>query len=168
MARAMKWASEQSEEATASDIYDYLEEDADARDPDGIRDDLERWSAALKNRLAQGLEGAAYVVQSAVEGSNGFETWRRVVKKYDPKTPTRAMQLMVRVMVPGKLKKNEDVGTAIARWESKLVALERDYRERVSERMKVGILISMVPDDLQEMLLQQAEHFTEYKVAREK
>ena len=102
------------------------------------------------------------------KGAMASRRGRRVIKKYDPKTPTRAMQLMVRVMVPGKLKKNEDVGTAIARWESKLVALERDYRERVSERMKVGILISMVPDDLQEMLLQQAEHFTEYKVAREK
>lgn len=168
MARAMRWAAEQTDEATTRDLHAYLHEDSDARDPDGVREDLERWSAALKNRLVQGLEGSAYVVQSAVEGSNGFETWRRIVRKYDPKTPTRAMQLMVRVMVPGKLKKNEDIGTAIARWEAKLVSLERDYRERVSERMKIGILISMVPDDLQEMLLQQAEHFTEYRIAREK
>lgn len=168
MARAMRWAAEQVTEATLDDIQAYLEEGGEERDPENVQDDLERWSAALKNRLVQGLEGAAYVVQSAVEGSNGFETWRRIVRKYDPKTPTRAMQLMVRVMVPGKLRKNEDIGTAIARWEAKLVALERDYQERVSERMRIGILISMVPDDLQEMLLQQAEHFTEYRLAREK
>lgn len=66
------------------------------------------------------------------------------------------------------MRKNEDIGAAIARWEAKPVALERDYQEKVSERMRIGILISMVPDDLQEMLLQQEEHFTEYRVAREK
>lgn len=92
MARAMKWVAEQPIETTLKEVGEV--------DPDGVQDDLERWSAALKNRLVRGLEGAAYVVQSAVAESNGFETWRRIVRKYDPKTPTRAMQLMVRVMVP--------------------------------------------------------------------
>ena len=166
LVRAMRWAAMQDDEVTEEETAQYLESELDAGE--GVATNIQKWSAALKNRLVQLLDGPAFVVQNAAGDGRGFETWRRIVKKYDPKTPTRGMQLMVRVMVPGKLKKGEDVGTAIARWEGRLCALERDYGERVSERMRIGILISMVPDDLQEMLLQQAEMFQEYKMARDK
>ena len=165
MSRAMRWAAEQ--ESEIDDCAIVTSQGGDADDPD-VMTEVRKWSAALKNRLVQILDKGAWVVQKTVPGDNGFETWRRLVRKYDPKTPTRGMQLMVRVMVPGRLKKGDDVGTAIARWEGRLVTLERDYNEKISERMRIGILISMLGDDLQEMLLQQAECFTEYRVARDK
>ena len=108
---ALKWVAIQEDVVKVEDVVDYLT--ANEQDPDEVIDKIHNINQALKNRLVQGLDGPAFVVQGAVEGE-GFETWRRVVRKYDPKTPTRGMQLMVRVMVPGRLKKGEDVGTAIA------------------------------------------------------
>ena len=75
---------------------------------------------------------------------------------------------MVKTMVPGKLKKNEDFNVAISRWEARVNTLARDYNEKISEMMKIGILISMVPDDLQEMLLQQADNLKDYRAAKYK
>lgn len=47
-----------------------------------------------------------------------------------------------------------------------LASPEGDYRERVSERMLIGISVSMVPDDLQDIKLQQVEHFTDCRVSQ--
>lgn len=54
MARAMRWAAEQVTKATLGDIQAYFEEGSEERDPENAQDDLERWSAALKNPLVQG------------------------------------------------------------------------------------------------------------------
>ena len=75
---------------------------------------------------------------------------------------------MAKVTNPGRIKKGQNIATHIARWETQVNHLERDYSEKVSERMRIGILISMVPEDLQEILLQQVDESTEYRTARDR
>ena len=103
-----------------------------------------------------------------VKGENGFEVWRLLNRRFCPNTPMRGLQLMMRVMAPGKIGKGNDIQMAINRWEANVSALERDYSEKVSDRMKIGIIIKMVPDDLQDAILQHADRLKEYRLVKEK
>ena len=46
-------------------------------------------------------------------------TWRcgGSTRGYNPRTPMRGLQLMLKVMVPGKVKKGQDTQTVINKWE---------------------------------------------------
>ena len=79
----------------------------------------------------------------------------------------RGLQLMLKVIVPGKIEKGQDIQTVVNRWEGWINTFERDYREKVSDMAKVGILISMVPDEPQDKILQHADRLKEYKLVRE-
>ena len=46
--------------------------------------------------------------------------------------------------------------------------LERDYKEKVSDMANLGVLISIAPDDLQDVILQHADRLKEYKLVKEK
>ena len=75
---------------------------------------------------------------------------------------------MLRVMVPGKIKKGQDFQTHVSKWEGWVNKLERDYKEKMSDMAKIGILISMAPDDLQDTILQHADRLKDYKLVKEK
>ena len=75
---------------------------------------------------------------------------------------------MLRLMVPGKIKKGQDFQTHVRKWEGWVNKLERDYNEKTSDMAKIGILISMAPDDPQDTILQHADRLEEYKLVREK
>ena len=75
---------------------------------------------------------------------------------------------MLRVMVPGKIKKGQDFQTHVSKWEGWVNKLERDYKEKTSDMAKIGILISMAPDDLQDTILQHADRLKEYKLVKDK
>jgi hypothetical protein len=126
------------------------------------------YSTMVYNRLITLLSGSALIIHQTVPDENGLEVWRLLSKRYNPTTPMRGIQLMLRVMNPGKVPKGQDVQTFINRWEGYIASLERDYKEDVSDRMKIGILIRMVPDDLQDIILQHADRMQEYRLVKEK
>ena len=43
----------------------------------------------------------------------------------------------------------EEVATHIDKWEAKVLALSRDFSEKLSDKMRFAILISVLPSDLQ-------------------
>ena len=127
-----------------------------------------KFSTTVYNRLVHHLHGPALVIHQMVKDENGFEVWRLLNKRFCPNTPMRGLQLMMRVMAPGKIVKGNDIQMYINRWEANVSALERDYNEKVSDRMKIGIIIKMVPDDLQDAILQHADRLKEYRLVKEK
>ena len=58
--------------------------------------------------------------------------------------------------------------TVINKWEGWVNTLDWDYDEKVSDMARIGVLISMVPDDLQDVILQHADRLKEYKLVKEK
>lgn len=99
---------------------------------------------------------------------NGAEAWRKLTKRYSPSTPLRAMQLMLQVVTPEKAKHVKDVPNLVERWETRVLALQRDFREKVSSRMKAAILLSMLPNDIRDALIQQADKYEDYVPTKEK
>ena len=153
---AMKWAETKHDEIDDAEVEVQIE------------DSPQEWNASLHNRLMQLTSGPAFTVHQAVIGENGLEVWRRLTRRYNPLTPMRGLQLMLRVMVPGKVKKGEDVQGFISKWEGLMNTLERDYGEQVSDMARIGILISMMPEDLQDTILQHADRLKEYRLVKEK
>ena len=45
--------------------------------------------------------------------------------------------------------------------------MEQDHQEVVSDMMKVGLFIHMMPDDLQDTMLQHADRLREYRLVKE-
>ena len=80
----------------------------------------------------------------------------------------RGMQLLLSTINLGKAKKLEDITGFIDKWETKVLALSRDFKETISDKMKATILISILPKDLQDTLVQHADKITDYKTTKDK
>ena len=56
----------------------------------------------------------------------------------------------------------------IERWETKILGLERDFNEELSERMKAGVPLNMVPGDIQTSLIQHSDKLENSKITEER
>ena len=122
----------------------------------------------IYNRLVLHLKGDAFTVHQGVAAENGLEVWRRLVQRFAPTSPMRGLQLMLRVVAPSPATGEDDVPVAIGRWERDVTALERDYKEVLSDRMRVGILVKMIPRDLQEAVILQFDNKQAYKTVKDR
>ena len=153
---ALKWAEGEENELTETDL--------DIK----FGDQGTEVAVTVYNRLIHHLSGPALEMHQTVLEENGLEAWRTLSKRYDPMTSMRGLQLMMKVMLPPKIGKNQDVQGMINRWEGYIHTLKRDFKEDVSDMMKIGILIHMMPDQLQDTILQAADRKAEYKHIKEK
>jgi len=165
-----------STRASSGEAYDILNwaeketaEISDFSEMDNLIDEdvAERLSGELFNVISTTVKGEPLQLLHNCD-FNGAEAWRRLSKRYSPSTPLRAMQLMIQVVNPGKSKNLKDIQSHIDRWEARVLALERDFKETVGSKMKAAILISMLPADLQNALIQQADKYEEYGPTKEK
>ena len=157
---ALKWAEEQTDEIDEEDIKTSCGEN----DGDGAR-----YSTAVYNRLIHHLKGPPLMIHQSIVRESGLETWRVLAKRYNPMTPMRGLQLMLKTMLPGKIKRGEGVQAKINQWEGLVNALQRDYKETVSVgHVENSILVHMMPEDLQDHVLQHADRLREYKLVKEK
>ena len=124
-------------------------------------------SAMLCNRLIHLLGGPALMFHQSVVLGSGLEAWRLLRKRYDPKTTLRNLQLWLKIMNPGKVKKSQDFLVQVNRWESWVNTLKRDYQQDVAETSRVGLLIMMAPDELQWTILEHADRLQNYVQVKE-
>ena len=74
---------------------------------------------------------------------------------------------MISVMVPPKIKDARELPNEIEKWESKVLNLKREYKEALSERMKVAAITSMCPNDVQDLIFQQGDKLDNYLNVRD-
>ena len=152
----LTWAEASEDEITITDVAQKL-------GADGVRR-----AALIYNRVdpAFGQRCAHYSsVGARRKWIRSLENTGAPLQRIDP---MRELQLMLRVMVLGKITKGQDFQTHVSKWEGWLNKLERDYKEKASDMAKIGILISMAPDDLQDTILQHADRLKEYKLVKYK
>ena len=151
----LDWAEEQLDE-----ILDYSAflEDADR---------AEQMSGELFQILTQLAAGEPLQVLHNC-AYNGVEAWRCLVMRYAPSTPLRTMQLLLGILNPEKPKSNKEIPNTIDRWEHRVMVLERVFKESISSRMRSAILISTVPPDIRDSLLQSADEYEEYLPTKER
>ena len=62
--------------------------------------------------------------------------------KFNPMTPMRGLQIMLKVMMQPKIGKQQDVHGMVNKWEGLVHVLERDCKENISGRTVVQIVVS--------------------------
>ena len=78
--------------------------DDDALPENGGVNASQETSACLFDILCQHVEGEALMIIKSVAGYHGFEAWRRLHRKYSPRTLARRLRLLMAVVNPGKMK----------------------------------------------------------------
>ena len=63
----------------------------------------------LYDLLCLCLKGDSLILVQGVASMNGFEAWGRLFRRFNPVTPARALQAMIAVMVPPKVKDVRDL-----------------------------------------------------------
>ena len=129
--------------------------------------EVEKAAGELYDLLCLCLKGDPLVLVQGVTSMNGFEAWGRLYRRHNPITPARALQAMIAVMVPSKIKDVRELPNEIEKWETRVLNLKREYSEALSERMKVAAITSMCPNDVQELIFQQGDKLDNYLKVRE-
>ena len=94
--------------------------------------------------LASLLDGEALdILMTAVE-RQGFEAWRKVSKRFDPKTKGRTRNKLLTFVSPGQCT-FVDLSSSIERWEEKVRRHEERTKKPWDEDFRVASLTSMRP-----------------------
>ena len=98
--------------------------------------------------------GEAMTVVRGVASGNGWEAWSRLVNRFDPRTPAKALMAMMNVMQPRKVKDVRELPSAIEEWEVRVKNLKVEHDIELDENIKIALLTSFLPTDLQDFVFQ--------------
>ena len=116
-------------------------------------------------------------------GTNGYEAWRRLTKRYDPATASRKRTMLKTIMSPQK-QKLEALPQAIEEWMDAVRTYEKrkdakGNRTEIPDEIKTAALEAMLPPDLEahvqlnqprfatfEELLEEVTRFVEHKTGK--
>ena len=110
---------------------------------------------------------ALALVQSVVD-MDGIAAWQKLHLTYNPRTLARRMMKIIGVVTPPKISEAKHLVCQIERWEKLVKEMEAEYGEKVSNGMKMAILTSMMPANVQDIIFQQSNDQTKYKDMRDK
>jgi len=129
-----------------SDTYATCHDDADH----------ELLSGQMYDILCQQVEGGEgfLILKAMTATAHGFEAWNKLYCKYNPTTFSRGLQLLSKVVNPGRLTKYSDIESGIALWQEKVETLESQFGETLSPKMKIAILLNAMPTGLQDQVMQ--------------
>jgi len=142
--------------------------DDDALPENGGVNASQETSACLFDILCQHVEGEALMIIKSVAGYHGFEAWRRLHRKYSPRTLARRLRLLMAVVNPGKMKSVGEIQSNLNMWEERISQLETQFKEKtISEPLKVAIITSAVPNKVQDYIFSQPEKDPSYAQIKE-
>jgi hypothetical protein len=147
-------------------VIGVLEEDKLA--PEDIEVDVDKISGELYDILCQACTGDAMSLVRAVEDCQGFKAWHKLYLKYNPRTMARAIRLMGEVSSPKPIKELWDIDTELAKWEEKVKLLFKEFKEEVSEGMRIAIMTSMMPSSVQDFIYTNIDKDAKYDMIVER
>ena len=154
----MRWVERTDSEQTGEDIdTQFVDEES-----------VDQIGGELYDILCSITSGEALTLVRTVTEMNGFVAWKALCKRFGPVTPARALAAMMEVMNPVKVTDVFLIPKAIDAWTTKVVTLEKEFEEKLSDRMKQAIMLSMVPADLQDTMYQHADSMKTFEQARDR
>ena len=123
-------------------------------------------SAVLYSRLTGLTSGEAFSIVQMHEG-HGVEGWRLLNRRFDPKTDSRLTTLILSLFT-FKVK-SKDILAGLAQWESKILILERDYKDcALQPKMKRALLMHILPEGMKARVMEHLDRLDTYQKVREK
>jgi hypothetical protein len=137
-------------------------------DPDTDFPGIDDRSAEVYDILCQHLTGEPMLILRSVKDMHGFAAWQRLFRKYNPRTMARGLRMLTEVIQPPRVKNLSDIEGGIIKWEEKAKGLASQFKEELSNGMKLAIFTSMLPDEMQDFVYTHADQKTQYEDLREK
>ena len=133
---------------------------------------LSSYSAALYGVMCSLTGGEANAIVRSIsqrlDAKCGFTAFYALNARFNPKTPARKLQFFAQVVSPAQVKNVREVPMAIEKWEAKHAILVSEYNEKLSEELKAAVLVSLLPNELQDTVYQMQEGEIEYNKVRDK
>ena len=154
----LEWIERSDDNVTVGELSDQFVDEPE----------LEQWSDELYDILCSVLNGESLAIIRGVPDMNGFMAWKRLYARFNPTTPAKALTAMLEVMNPQKVQDVYMIPKAIDAWELKMLTLKKEFDEDPSPRMKVALLLAMIPAEMQDILFQQMDNMKTYEEARDR
>ena len=87
--------------------------DVDALELEYSNMDVTKVAGELYDLLCLCVKGDPLILVQGVVSMNGFQAWSRLYRRFNPVTPARALQAMIAVMVPQRVKDVRDLPNEI-------------------------------------------------------
>ena len=97
--RILECVENQTDEVSAEQIVEQF----------GESEYVEKMSNELFDMLCMLVEGEPLMSIQGIKDGNGFRAWQRLVMKYNPVTPARALMCMIEAVTPPKAKHLRDL-----------------------------------------------------------
>ena len=120
-------------------------------------DMFEKASAEVFGHLCLATSGEANVLVRGAQEHNGFVAWKKLMDRYDAKTPGRMLRVLLGVLRPSEIKGVKEVPKKLEEWEIKVRDLESEFGEKLSDNIKLAVFIGMLPKELQDEVYRSAE-----------
>ena len=108
--------------------------------------------AEMYNLLLSMTTGDANAVVRRSLGS-GWLAWKRLTSTMNPRTLASGIKAISQVLNPPKINQAVKADAILDEWEDKLTKLSTEYSQALTSKMKVAVLYSMLPKDMQEKVL---------------
>ena len=132
------------------------------------KDIEDRLSAELYGTLTQTVGGEAMTIVRGVECGSGWEAYWKLAKRFDPRTPARALRAMMSVMQPKKITDVRELAKAVEEWEIKITQLTREHAVSIEGQIKSALLTGMLPSGFQDVVFQWTDSKTVYATLKDK
>ena len=109
-------------------------------------------SAEMYNVLLNVTTGEANAVVRKSLGM-GWLAWKRLTSSLNPRTLASGIKAISGVLNPVKITNAAKADAMLDDWDDKLTKLKTEYSQDLTNKMKVAVLYSMLPKDLQEKVL---------------
>jgi hypothetical protein len=109
-------------------------------------------AAEMYNVLLNTTTGEANAVVRRSLGM-GWLAWKRLVSSLNPRTLASGIKAISGVLNPAKITNAAKADAMLDEWDDKLAKLRTEYSQDLTSKMKVAVLYSMLPKDLQEKVL---------------
>ena len=153
---ALQWAGTREKTIADGDLKELKELDVP---------DVFEINEAVYALIAQITEQEPLDIAKNTARGAGLEVWRKLQRRYDPQTVGRKRAMLSRILAPGAAR-IADLSSAIQRWEESVRVYQERSRERLSDDVRTGILIEMLPEALKNHVYLNQNRLVNYEQVR--
>ena len=115
---------------------------------------VSNFSTSLHDLLLKGTSGNAFELTNSVKDENGLEAWRKIARRYDPRTPGTKRALLMQIL-------NNQCAKKVGEVEANLLNIERlisryesmtDEANKLPDEVKATVIIALCHRELRDHL----------------
>ena len=115
-----------------------------------IAENYQQKASEVFSMLCLVTTGEANGLVRGADKQDGFMAWLRLMERYGGKSQAGLLRSVLNVVRPSEIKDVRLVPKHLEIWESKVKELFEEYEEKISPSVKLAILVSMLPKELQD------------------